>query len=129
MKIVTIVNQSKATAIGNKIAVADSSLTRFMGLMGKRSLAIGSGLWITPSSGIHTCWMRIPIDVVALDRSLRVLRICHAVRPWRISGLSLKTHSVLELPAGQILTCGLEVGDLLKIVPSFQPDLHGELHA
>jgi uncharacterized membrane protein (UPF0127 family) len=129
MKIVSVINQSKATAIGDKIAVADSSLTRFMGLMGKRSLAFGSGLWITPSSGIHTCWMRIPIDVVALDRSLRVLRICHAVRPWRISGLSLKTHSVLELPAGQILACGLEAGDLLKIVPSFQPILHGELHA
>jgi uncharacterized membrane protein (UPF0127 family) len=118
MKIVSVWNQSKATAIGDKIAVADSSLTRFMGLMGQRSLEVGSGLWITPSSGVHTCWMRIPIDVVALDRSLRVLQVSHAVRPWRISGLSLKTHSVLELPAGQILACGIEVGDRLKIDPS-----------
>jgi hypothetical protein len=56
-----------------------------------------------------------------LDRSLRVIKIGHSVRPWRISGLSLKTHSVLELPSGQIRACGLEVGDLLKIVPSSRP--------
>lgn len=116
MKIVSFVNQSKATAIGDTIAVADTSLTRFMGLMGKRSLAAGSGLWITPSSGVHTFWMRMSIDVVALDRNLRVIKIGHAVRPWRISGLSLKTHSVLELPAGQIRACGIEVGDTLKII-------------
>ncbi len=129
MKTIFVGNQSKATAIGDRIAVADSSLTRFLGLMGKRSLAVGSGLWITPSSGVHTCWMRIPIDVVALDRSLRVVKLCPAVRPWRISGLSLKTHSVLELPSGQILACGLEVGDLLKIVPSTRPIPHGEQYA
>lgn len=118
MKNISFVNQSKATAIGDTIAVADTSLTRFMGLMGRRSLATGSGLWITPSSGVHTCWMRMSIDVVALDRSLRVIKIGHAVRPWRISGLSLKTHSVLELPAGQIRACGIEIGDTLKIIRS-----------
>jgi uncharacterized membrane protein (UPF0127 family) len=116
--IVSVWNQSKATAIGDRIAVADSSLTRFLGLMGQRSLEAGGGLWITPSSGIHTCWMRISIDVVALDRSLRVLQVSPAVRPWRISGLSLKTHSVLELPVGQILACRIEVDDRLEVVPA-----------
>jgi uncharacterized membrane protein (UPF0127 family) len=124
MKTLSFVNQSKATVIGDTIAVADSFLTRFLGLMGKRSLAAGSGLWITPSSGVHTCWMCIPIDVVALDRNLRVVKICHAVRPWRLSGLSFRTRSVIELASGQIRACGLEVGDLLEIVPS--PVLNGE---
>jgi uncharacterized membrane protein (UPF0127 family) len=118
MRTLSFVNQSKATAIGDKIAVADSSLSRFLGLMGRRSLEAGSGLWITPSSGVHTCWMRMPIDVVALDRNLRVIRTGHAVRPWRLSGLSLKTHSILELPSGQISACGLEEGDQLKMSPS-----------
>jgi uncharacterized protein len=126
MKILSIVNQSKAIAIGDKIAVADSFLTRFLGLMGKRSLAVGSGLWITPSSGVHTCWMRIPIDVVALDHNLRVVKISHAVRPWRLSGLSFKTRSVIELASGQILACGIEMGDLLEIVPSPKSGPKGE---
>lgn len=118
MKTLSFVNQSKATAIGDQIVVADSSLTRFLGLMGKRSLLPGSGLWITPSSGVHTCWMRMSIDIVALDSNLRVVKTAHAVRPWRISGLSLKTHSVLELPPGQIRACNIEAGDVIKIVPS-----------
>jgi hypothetical protein len=126
MKTLSFVNQSKATVIGDKIAVADSFLTRFLGLMGKRSLAAGSGLWITPSSGVHTCWMRIPIDVVALDRNLRVVRIDHVVHPWRLCGLSLKTHSVLELASGQILACGLEVGDILEAIPSSESVSYGE---
>jgi hypothetical protein len=57
--------------------------------MGRRSLAAGSGLWITPSSGVHSCWMRMAIDVVALDRNLRVIKTGHAVRPWRLSGLAI----------------------------------------
>jgi uncharacterized protein len=118
MKTLSFVNQSKATAIGDKIAVADSSLTRFLGLMGKRSLAPGSGLWITPSSGVHTFWMRMSIDVVALDRNLCVIKTAHAVRPWRISCLSLKARSILELPPGQIGACEIEAGDFLKIIPT-----------
>jgi uncharacterized membrane protein (UPF0127 family) len=86
--------------------------------MGRRSLGDGSGLWITPSSGVHTCWMRMAIDVVALDRSLRVVKMGQRVKPWRVSALSFKTHSVLELPAGQIANSKIEVGDQLQVVPA-----------
>ncbi len=115
MKTLSVVNETTAIAIGRSIAVADTSLSRFLGLMGKRALDPESGLWITPSSGVHTCWMRMPIDVVALDRNLRVIKLASGVRPWRVSGLSLKTRSVLELPAGRIEACGLRVGDQLKM--------------
>ena len=129
MKTLFVVNQSNATAIGDKIAVADSFFTRLLGLMGKRSLAEGSGLWISPSSGVHTFWMRMSIDVVALDRNLRVVKVAHSVRPWRLSGLSLKTHSILELPAGQISACGIEAGDQLHMDSFSRSVLKGEQYA
>ncbi len=116
MKTVSVVDQTKATAIGHSIAVADTFLSRFFGLMGKRAVSPGGGLWISPSSGVHTCWMRMPIDIVALDSNLRIVMLGHRVGPWRISGLGLKTHSVLELAAGRIEECGLTVGDQLKMV-------------
>ena len=118
MKVVQVFVQQKATVIGEKIAVADTSVTRFLGLMGKRSIQPGSGLWITPSSGVHTCWMRMKIDVVALDRGRRVLGVGHSVGPWRISGLSLKTASVLELPAGQCRELDIQPGDVLDFQPA-----------
>ena len=117
MKTLSVVNQTKAAAIGHSIAAADTFLSRFLGLMGKCALSPGCGLWISPSSGVHTCWMRMAIDVVALDSDLRIVKLGHRVGPWRISGFGLKTRSVLELAAGQIEECSLTVGDQLKMVP------------
>jgi uncharacterized protein len=115
MKQVRIVNKNKATVVGAQISVADSFFPRLIGLMGRRSLEPGHGMLITPSSGVHTCWMRIAIDVVALDKRNRVLKLGHAVKPWRLSGLTLKTIRVLELAAGQIHATGIEIGDELEI--------------
>jgi uncharacterized membrane protein (UPF0127 family) len=112
---VTVTIFETATVVGNKIAVADSSMTRFLGLMGKSALEPGSGLWIKPSSGVHTFWMRMHIDVVALDKENRVVAFAHSVPPWRLSCVSLKTRSVLELPAGRIRECGIQVGDKLVV--------------
>lgn len=113
MDIVSVNVREKATVIGDKIAVANTSVTRFLGLMGKRTLQPGSGLWIMPSSGVHTFWMRICIDVVALDSQNRVVALAHSVPPWRLSCVSLKTRSILELPAGRIRECAITVGDTL----------------
>jgi uncharacterized membrane protein (UPF0127 family) len=115
MKQVRIINKSKATVAGERIAVANSFLTRLIGLMGCTSLSPGEGMLITPSSGVHTCWMRMKIDVVALDRKKRVVRLGHEVKPWRLCGLTLRTAHVLELPPGQIRACGIEIGDELEI--------------
>jgi hypothetical protein len=60
--------------------------------------------------------MRFAIDVVALSKDLRVLKLWHCLVPFRMTGLSFKTHSMLELPAGQILRCGTKVGDQIEIV-------------
>jgi len=46
-----------------------------VGLLGKARLDPGKGLLIVPSSGVHTWGMRFPIDVVALNRHLRVLDV------------------------------------------------------
>ena len=45
--------------------------------------------------------MRFPIDLVYLDRELRMKKVRSDVRPWRLSAC-LSAHSVLELPPGAI---------------------------
>jgi uncharacterized membrane protein (UPF0127 family) len=86
MQKVVVTNTTKAAVIG-EISVADSSLTRFLGLMGRKGLPAGEGLWIKPSSGVHTMWMRFTIDVVAL----------------------------VELAPGAIGQLGIEVGDQFEM--------------
>jgi uncharacterized protein len=90
---------------------------RGMGLMLRRELRAGAGMWITPCNGIHMFFMRFPIDAVFLDRRLRVVRICAGLRPWRVVPLVWRAHSVLELPAGTAAGVGLEPGEPLEIAP------------
>jgi uncharacterized protein len=115
MKQLTVTIPQKSVTIGAHIGLANTSLTRFLGLMGKRSLAPGSGILIRPSSGVHTMFMRIAIDVVGLDRQMRVVRLWPHLRPWRMTTVNLKIQSVLELASGQIAQCGIEPGDQLAL--------------
>ena len=108
-------NKTKGTTIGSRITLADTSLTRLLGLAGRRRLDAGCGLLIKPSSGIHTFGMLFAIDVVALSRDLRVLKVWHRLPPFRVTSVSLKTHNVLEIGAGEISRCNIEVGDELEI--------------
>jgi hypothetical protein len=110
----TFRNKTKTNTIGTQIAVAETSLTRLVGLAGRRRLDAGCGLLITPSSGIHTFGMLFAIDVIALSRNLQVVKLWHRLPPFRITSISLKVRSVLELPAGAISECRIEVGDQLE---------------
>src|SRR5580693_9041969 len=101
----TFRNRTKTNTIGTQIAVAETSLTRLIGLAGRSRLDAGCGLLIRPSSGIHTFGMLFAIDVVALSKDLRVLKLWHCLLPFRMTGINLKTRSMLELPAGVISAC------------------------
>src|SRR5277367_3266964 len=112
----TFRNKTKTNTIGTQIAVAETSLTRLVGLAGRRGLDSGCGLLIRPSSGIHTFGMLFAIDVVALSRDLRVLKLWHRLAPFRVTSINLNIHSMLELPAGQISNCQMKIGDQLEFV-------------
>ena len=116
MKHLTIRNAGKAVTIGTRIVPADTFLSRLFGLLGETQLTPGSGLLIRPSSGVHTLGMLFTIDVVALDSAMRVVKVWPRLRPFRVTSVSLKVRSVLELPAGQIDACRIEHGDQLEIV-------------
>jgi uncharacterized membrane protein (UPF0127 family) len=115
MQYLTVTIPEKAVTIGSRIGLADTFVTRLFGLLGKSSLDDGSGILIRPSSGVHTMWMRFAIDVVALDKNLRVLKTWERLRPWRVTPVSLKTHCVLELAPGQISQLRIEAGDQLVL--------------
>ncbi len=94
---------------------ADNFRTRLFGLLGRKSLAQDEGLLICPSSGVHTFGMAFHIDIVALDKDNCVIGAFHNIGPRAIRGLSLKTRSVLELPAGKIQACEIQLGHQLMI--------------
>ena len=86
--------------LGEQIRVAGTSLSRLVGLLGKRGLEPGTGLLIIPSQAIHTVAMRFAIDVVFLDRDWRVIHLRAAMVPFRVTGLHWKARSVLGVACG-----------------------------
>jgi uncharacterized membrane protein (UPF0127 family) len=112
---VKVVNQTRGTLIGDRVVVADSPLSRLFGLIPKRGLDAGEGLWIRPSSGVHTFGMRFTIDVIGLDKDRRVVKLWENLVPFRVTSVSTKLKSVVELPAGTIQASAVQVGDLLQM--------------
>ena len=115
MREVEVIDQTRGTLVGDRIAVAETSLARMAGLLGRRGLDAGRGLWITPSSGVHTIGMRFAIDVIGLDWEFKVIRLWERLAPQRITAVSLRMRSVVELPPGRIAECGIRLGDSLRI--------------
>ncbi len=103
---------SQGKVLADRADIADTSAKRRTGLLKHTKLDPGEGLWIAPTEGVHTFGMKFPIDVIFLTKSKKILKIRSNMDRRRIS-LSLRAHSVLELPAGTVEQTGTVVGEIL----------------
>jgi hypothetical protein len=116
-------NVSRASVLATRLETADGLFGKFMGLMGRASLAQDDGLWLGDSNGIHMMFMRFPIDAVFLGRpdperggGRAVIATNAGLRPWTgLVPLVRGAHGVLELPVGTIERTGTLVGDLVLL--------------
>lgn len=115
MSTVRVLNKTKSSVVGERIEVADTSLSRMRGLLGRRALARGSGLLIMPTQAVHTVGMRFPIDLVFVNKHDCVLHVQPNLVPYRISGLHWRAQYVLELPVGAIAESRTSRADELAI--------------
>jgi uncharacterized membrane protein (UPF0127 family) len=113
-KSVRATNATRGTMVGERIRVAETGLTRIVGLLGERELLPGDGLLIVPSQGVHTLGMRFAIDVVFLDGSWNVIAVRHAMRPFRMTRVVWRAAAVLELRSGTLNSTNTSVGDTIE---------------
>ena len=100
--------------LANNVVVAATRATRAVGLMSRENLDPGEALWIVPSRGVHTCWMRFPIDVIALDDKGVIIDRVVNLKPWRIRLPRRGTAGVLELRAGTLDAAGAHLGHRIE---------------
>jgi uncharacterized membrane protein (UPF0127 family) len=112
-KTVRALNTTRGTVLGECIRVADTGLSRIIGLLGERKLSPGDGLLIVPSQGVHTWGMLFPIDIVVLDRDWNVLALRRRLRQFRMTRIFWKAAAVLELPPGVLDSTSTALGDTL----------------
>ena len=109
-----LTNMQSGLRLADRVRLAGDSASRRRGLLGVDGLDRQSGLWIIPCEAIHTFGMKMPIDVVFLDRQYQVKKLLEAIPPRRIS-VCLRASSVIEMRAGVIAESKTKVGDRLDV--------------
>jgi len=109
-------NSTRGTLVGNSIRVAETGITRIVGLLGERELQSGDGLLILPSQGVHTWGMQFPIDIAVLNDDWEVIATRHSMRPFRMTRVFWKAAAILELPAGTLNSTRTSVGDAIQLI-------------
>ncbi len=109
-----LINVQKKTVVSDHCHFAGSALKRMVGLLNRTSLAQGEGLLIDRCYGIHTFFMRFPIDVLFLDKDYRVMKAVRSLPPWRTSIVKQAVY-VLELPPGTINLSHTAEGDQIQL--------------
>jgi uncharacterized membrane protein (UPF0127 family) len=110
-----VTNVTRGAVLAGNAETARNPWTRFVGLMGRAGLPAGGGLVFPGEKGVHTHFMRFPIDVVFYDRELVVLDVVVGLRPWRFSPYRWRARGLVELPAGAARASGTRPGDRLTI--------------
>ena len=120
---VKIVNRTRKVELATNVEVAKSGAKRSKGLLGRKGLQPGEGMWIVPCEAVHTFGMQFALDLVYLDREFRIRKIRRNVPPWRMSAC-LSAHSIIELAAGAVKESEAQPGDVLEFSPASQAADH-----
>lgn len=100
--------------LASQARVADTFVSRLIGLLNTQSLERGEGLYIAPCNQIHMFGMKYAIDVVFLDKSGNVVGLCDSIPPGQFSALYSKAYGCVELPAGIIGDTNTAIGDIVE---------------
>jgi uncharacterized membrane protein (UPF0127 family) len=115
MKVVQVVNVTKGVLIAQQAELAVSLCQRLQGLLGRTGLSSDQALILKPCTSIHTFFMRFPIDVLFVDKNMRVIKIIQNILPNRLSPIVWASSMAIELPAGKIGQTDTHLGDLVEL--------------
>jgi uncharacterized protein len=110
------INRTRGTTLGLQIEDAGGLSGQSRGLLGRDRLEPGNGMLFVrgrfePFMWMHMFFMRFAIDIVFLDRNDTVVRISHALKPWRVSPVVFGASKAIELEAGAALRSDTRIGD------------------
>lgn len=108
----SLVNKRSGNVVATRISTAEGVWQNFKGLMFRTTLHDGEGLVFRPARGIHTHFMRFPIDLLFLDASDRVTKIRPSMSPWRFDFTN--AAGVIEVSSGFAAAKDIRTGDQLE---------------
>lgn len=85
-------------------------------LFGLLVFPVSSALFLRTRWGIHTFWMKKPIDVLILDTKGKVVDMREHMRPFRVYFWNPIYSRVVELPGGYIQKHDIQKEDKVSII-------------
>jgi uncharacterized membrane protein (UPF0127 family) len=113
-----VYNQTRECFLSFGVVPADTTFARLKGLIGRLKMRSDEGLWVVPSSGVHTWGVLFPLDLIYLNDELRVIEVMEHFPIFKIAPLIIRAASVLELPIHTIYSSQTQPGDQLVIGPA-----------
>ncbi len=110
-----VYNQTRECFLSLGVTPADTVFTRLKGLIGRLKMRSDEGLWVIPSSGVHTWGVLFPLDLIYLDEHFRVVYVSEHFPKFKVAPLRIRAASVLELPTHTIYSSQTQPGDQLVI--------------
>ena len=108
-------NLTTGEVVASQARRAERWLERTIGFLSRREIDRQDALWYPRCNSIHTVGMRVPIDVVFLDRRHRIVRLLCRVRQNRPWIMCRGASAVVELAPGVLETTDVLQGDLLEM--------------
>lgn len=104
-------NKTKRTRLTEDLIPAHQ-LKKIRGLMGVQK---PQALLLKTHFGIHTFFLKFPIDVIVLGKEYKVVKVKQNLKPWSVYIWNPKYGTVIELPEKTIKSSKTELGDRLIV--------------
>lgn len=124
-----VYNLTRECFLSLGVIPADTTYSRLRGLIGKLRLRSDEGIWVVPSKAIHTLGVLFPIDLIYLDKDMRVIDVLEHFPSFRIAPLRTNAESVLELAVHTIYSSQTQRGDRLLICTAEEMESRLQLNA
>ena len=112
-----IINRTRGTVVGSRVALANNLWSRLRGFLGRPRPTEGEGILLVPCNAIHTFGMKFPLDVLFLDAEGQVLHMEDDFPPWKTTKRIRDARYVLEVPAGTAAATRTQPGDDFTWMP------------
>ena len=111
-------NVTRNTLIALRSRIADSAISRAVGLMFSKPTQTAMVLKFARESviSLHTFFVFFPIDIILADSELRVVELLREMPPFSTYSAKQKAKFVVEVPSGTIAKSKTRVGDRLAFL-------------
>ncbi len=111
----SIINKENNLVLFNDVLAPDGFINRARGLLGRTVLSEEQGMLFFNCNAIHMFGMKLPLDIIFINRYHRVEKCIASLEPWRFAVCG-NAKITLEVCEGSVKRMGIQKGMNLEFM-------------